>query len=52
MFTWNLQYISKTRLAGTLKQLMIDPDKGDILIRIHTAIHTSEEAVKLASMRS
>lgn len=49
MFTWNLQYISKTRLAGTLKQLMIDPDKGDILIRIHTAIHTSEEAVELAS---
>ena len=47
MFAWNLQYISKTRLAGTLKQLMIDPDKGDILIRIHTAIHTLEEVLNL-----
>ncbi|MCR5337088.1 MAG: EAL domain-containing protein [Lachnospiraceae bacterium] len=49
MFTWNLQYISKTRLADTLRQLMIDSEKGDILIRIHTAIHTADEAVDLAA---
>ena len=49
MFTWNLQYISKTRLAGILRQLMLDPDKGDILIRIHTAIHNADEAVDLAA---
>ena len=49
MFTWNLQYISKTRLSDTLKQLMIDSAKGDILIRIHTAIHNADEAVDLAS---
>ncbi len=49
LFTWNIQYISKTRLADTIKQLMIDSEKGDILVRIHTAIHAAEEAVDLAS---
>ncbi|MBR4759201.1 MAG: diguanylate cyclase, partial [Lachnospiraceae bacterium] len=49
MFTWNLQYISKTRLADTLRQLMIDSEKGDVLIRIHTAIHSPDEAVDLAA---
>ena len=48
MFTWNFQYISKTRLAEAFSQLMLDPGKGDILIRIHTAIHTEDEAVDLA----
>lgn len=48
MFTWNFQYISKTRLAETFHQLMLDSQKGDILIRIHTAIHLREEAVELA----
>lgn len=48
MFTWNLQYISKKRLADTFRQLMLNPLKGDILIRIHTAIHLEEEAVDLA----
>ena len=48
MFTWNFQYISKTRLAEVFKQLMLDPEKGDILIRIHTAIHTEDESVELA----
>ena len=48
MFTWNFQYISKTRLAEAFRQLMLDPKKGDILIRIHTAIHLEEEAVDLA----
>ncbi|MCR5790611.1 MAG: EAL domain-containing protein [Lachnospiraceae bacterium] len=48
MFTWNLQYISKTRLSDTLEQLMINSQKGDILIRIHSAIHMPEEAVELA----
>lgn len=49
MFTWNLQYISKTRLSDTLRQLRIDTERGDVLIRIHTAIHTKEEAVELAA---
>jgi len=49
MFTWNLQYISKTRLSDALQQLMIDTARGDILVRIHTAIHTPEEAVDLAA---
>lgn len=49
MFTWNLQYISKTRLSDTLRQLMIDSGKGDILIRIHTGIHSTDEAVDLAA---
>ncbi len=48
MFTWNFQYISKARLAETIGQLMLDRHKGGILIRIHTAIHTEEEAVDLA----
>ena len=48
MFTWNYQYISKARLASTLSQLMLEPEKGDILIRIHTAIHLEDEAVELA----
>ena len=48
MFTWNFQYISKARLAETFSQLMLNPQKGDILIRIHTAIHTEKEAVDLA----
>lgn len=50
MFTWNLQFVSKKRLADTLSQLMIDSrSENDILIRIHTAIHTAEEAVDLAA---
>ena len=48
MFTWNFQYISKTRLAEAFGQLLLDSGKGDILIRIHTAIHTEDEAVDLA----
>ena len=45
MFTWNLQYISKNRLAEAFDQLMLNPRNGDILIRIHTAIHLENEAV-------
>ena len=48
MFTWNFQYISKKRLSETFRQLMLNPQKGDIIIRIHTAIHLEEEAVDLA----
>ena len=48
MFTWNFQYISKTRLAEAFGQLLLDSGKGDILIRIHTAIHSEDEAVELA----
>ncbi|MCR4648569.1 MAG: EAL domain-containing protein [Lachnospiraceae bacterium] len=48
MFTWNFQYISKARLAETFDQLMLDNQKGDVLVRIHTAIHLKEEAVELA----
>lgn len=48
MFTWNFQYISKSKLADTLKQLMLSTEKNDILIRIHTAIHNADEAVDLA----
>ena len=48
MFTWNFQYISKARLAEAFHQLMLDPLKGDILIRIHTAVHLENEAVDLA----
>ncbi len=48
MFTWNFQYISKARLAEAFHQLMLDSKKGDILIRIHTAIHLEDEAVDLA----
>ena len=50
MFTWNLQFVSKKRLAYTLNQLTIDKGEGrDVLVRIHTAIHTAEEAVDLAA---
>ncbi|MBR6274386.1 MAG: EAL domain-containing protein [Lachnospiraceae bacterium] len=48
MFTWNMQYISKSRLVETFNQLQLDCAKGDILIRIHTAIHLEKEAVDLA----
>ncbi|MCR5718521.1 MAG: EAL domain-containing protein [Oscillospiraceae bacterium] len=48
MFTCNLQYISKNRLSEAFKQLMLNPENGDILIRIHTAIHLEDEAVELA----
>ncbi|MBR1864264.1 MAG: EAL domain-containing protein [Ruminococcus sp.] len=48
MFTWNFQYVSKARLAEAFSQLMLDSKKGDILVRIHTAIHMEEEAVDLA----
>ena len=48
MFTWNFQYISKARLSETLRQLNLSSKKGDILIRIHTAIHLADEAVDLA----
>lgn len=48
VFTWNFQYISKARLAEAFQQLMLDPKTGDILIRIHTAIHQADEAVDLA----
>ena len=48
MFTWNFQYISKARLAETFGQLMLNPQRGDILICIHTAIHSEKEAVELA----
>ena len=48
MFTWNFQYVSKARLAETLSQLMLGIQPGDILIRIHTAIHLEDEAVDLA----
>lgn len=48
LFTWNFQYISKARLAETFEQLRLDPKAGDILVRIHTAIHLEEEAVDLA----
>lgn len=48
MFTWNFQYISKNRLAEAFQQLMLDTEKGDVLVRIHTAIHLEDEAVDLA----
>ncbi|MBR4819836.1 MAG: EAL domain-containing protein [Clostridiales bacterium] len=48
MFTWNFQYISRARLSSTLKQLNLSAEQGDILIRIHTAIHLADEAVELA----
>ena len=48
MFTWNYQYISRARLATSLEQMGLEPEKGDILIRIHTAIHLEDEAVELA----
>ena len=48
MYTWNFQYISKAKLAETFNQLMLNQSKGEILIRIHTAIHNEEAAVDLA----
>ncbi len=48
MFTWNFQYVSKARLADTFNQLMLNAQKGDILIRIHTSIHQPKEAMELA----
>ena len=48
MFTWNFQLVSKTRLAETFGQLRLAASNGDILIRIHTAIHQPDEAVDLA----
>lgn len=48
MYTWNFQYISKNRLAEALEQLRLNDHKGDVLIRIHTAIHVGDEAVDLA----
>ncbi len=48
MFTWNFQYVSRARLTDTFSQLMLNARQGDILIRIHTAIHHEEEAVDLA----
>ena len=52
MLTWNFQYISKKRLAIAFDQLMLRPENGDILVRIHTAIHTESEAVELAKFIS
>jgi EAL domain-containing protein (putative c-di-GMP-specific phosphodiesterase class I) len=50
MFTWNLQFVSKKRLEDTLYQFMVsDGEDKDVLVRIHTAIHTAEEAVDLAA---
>ena len=49
MFTWNIQFVSKKRLEDTRTQLMVsDGGDRDVLVRIHTAIHTAEEAVELA----
>lgn len=52
MLTWNFQYISKKRLAIAFDQLMLRPENGDIIVRIHTAIHTESEAVELAKFIS
>ena len=48
MFTWNFQYISRARLGTSLEQMMLEPKNGEVLIRIHTAMHLGEEAVELA----
>lgn len=48
MFTWNFHYISKARLSETLRQLNLPSKKGEVLVRIHTAIHLADEAVDLA----
>ena len=42
MFTWNFQFISRSRLIDTFNQLKLDPANGDILIRIHTAAHYAD----------
>ena len=50
MFTWNLMFVSQKRLEDTLSQRMVgDGEDKDVLVRIHTAIHTAEEAVDLAA---
>ena len=50
MFTWNLQFVSKKRLEDILYQFMVsDGEERNVLVRIHTAIHTAEEAVDLAA---
>jgi len=50
MFTWNLQFVSKKRLEDTLYQFLVsEEEEKSVLIRIHTAIHTAEEAVDLAA---
>ncbi len=50
MFTWNLMFISKKRLEDTLNQMIVgDGEDRDVLVRIHTALHTAEEAVDLAA---
>ena len=48
MFTWNFQYMSRSRLAETFKQLMLTGQTGSVLIRIHTSIHKKDDAVELA----
>ena len=48
MFTWNFQYVSKVKLVETLNQFLLNYQRGDILIRIHTSIHLEDEAVDLA----
>ena len=48
MFTWNFQFISKGKLAELIDQLMLHAQPQDVLVRIHTSIHTPEEAVELA----
>ena len=48
MFTWNYQYISRARLGTDLSQILPEQGEGDVLVRIHTAIHLGEEAVELA----
>ncbi len=50
MFTWNLLFVSKKRLEDTLNQMIVgDGEDRDVLVRIHTAIHTAGEAVDLAA---
>ena len=49
MFTWNLLFVSRKRLEDTLTQLMVSEEGKDVLVRIHTAIHTPAEAVDLAA---
>ena len=51
MFTWNPMFISQKRLEDTVNQMMIGDEEGkDVLVRIHTAIHTADEAVELAAL--
>lgn len=48
MFTWNFQYVSNAKLAETFSQLMLSSQEQDVLVRIHTAIHSRDEALTLA----